>query len=164
MPAALERIAEVILLVVALRHGHGIVGRTSTACCLISAGASGDETRRAINAPADAVREVESRIYGVLQWPIGLIVHVVAWEGIFHVLAVAEVWLVLRLLAAGDQITLIDAFLLESAGRFVTIAFNSFPIDSALTKPVPARFRKSLDLAQPLASRSRSCDASGSSS
>jgi len=77
--------------------------------------------------PADAVREVESRIYGVLQWPIARIGRAVGWEAAFHVAAVAEVWLVLRLLPGGSRTTLIDAFLMESAGRFVTIAFKFIP-------------------------------------
>jgi hypothetical protein len=127
VPAALERIAEVILIAVALAGVMGLwVARTQPAVLSRLAPLATKLAGRS-DAPADAVREVESRIYGVLQWPIGLILHVLAWEGIFHVLAVAEVWLVLGLLAAGDQITLIDAFLLESAGRFVTIAFKFVP-------------------------------------
>ena len=39
----------------------------------------------------------------------------------------AEVWLVLRLLPGAADATLVDAFLLESAGRFVTIAFKFIP-------------------------------------
>jgi hypothetical protein len=77
------------------------------------------------HAPADAVKEIEARIYGVLQWPLGRIAHVVLWEGFFHVLAVAEVWIVLRLLI--PDVTIGEAFLLESAGRFVTIAFKFVP-------------------------------------
>lgn len=77
--------------------------------------------------PADAVREVESRIYGVLQWPIGRIGMALGWEAAFHVAAVAEVWLVLRLLPGGERTTLVDAFLMESAGRFVMIAFKFVP-------------------------------------
>ena len=127
VPAALERIAEVILIAVALAGVMGLwVARTQPAVLSRLAPLATKLAGRS-DAPADAVREVESRIYGVLQWPIGLILHVLAWEGVFHVLAVAEVWLVLGLLAAGDQITLIDAFLLESAGRFVTIAFKFVP-------------------------------------
>jgi hypothetical protein len=77
--------------------------------------------------PADAVREVEARIYGVLRWPIARICRALFWETAFHVAAVAEVWLVLRLLPGGEQSTLIDAFLMESTGRFVMIAFKFVP-------------------------------------
>ena len=127
VPAGLERIAEVILIAVALAVVMGLwVARTRPAVLSRLAPLVTKLAGRS-DAPEGAVREVESRIYGVLQWPSELILHVLAWESIFHVLAVAEVWLVLRLLPAGDQITLIDAFLLESAGRFVTIAFKFVP-------------------------------------
>ena len=71
------------------------------------------------------MREVEAQIYGVPQWPIGRILHVVSWEAAFHVAAVAEVWVVLATLV--PQVTLTEAFLLESAGRFVTVAFKFVP-------------------------------------
>ena len=77
--------------------------------------------------PADSVREVEARIYGVLQWPVSRILRALFWEAAFHVAAVAEVWLVLRLLPGGERTTLVDAFLMESAGRFVMIAFKFVP-------------------------------------
>ena len=76
-------------------------------------------------APADAIREVEAQIYAVPQWPIGRILRVAAWEAAFHVGAVAESWIVLRALVPAA--TLVDAFLLESAGRFVTVAFKFVP-------------------------------------
>jgi lysylphosphatidylglycerol synthase-like protein len=76
-------------------------------------------------APADAIREVEAQIYAVPQWPIGRILQVAAWEAAFHVGAVAESWIVLRALVPAA--TLVDAFLLESAGRFVTVAFKFVP-------------------------------------
>ena len=53
--------------------------------------------------------------------------HVAWWETVFHIAAVAEVWLVLRLLPGAAGATLVDAFLLESAGRFVTVAFKFIP-------------------------------------
>lgn len=79
------------------------------------------------SAPTEAVQDVEGRIYGVLHWPLPRVLTVVSWEAAFHVLAIAEVWMVLRLLPGGDSITLVDAFLMESAGRFVTIAFKFVP-------------------------------------
>ena len=77
--------------------------------------------------PEDAIKEVEARIYGVLGWPLSRLAHVGLWESVFHLAAVAEVWLVLRLLPGAANATLVDAFLLESAGRFVTIAFKFIP-------------------------------------
>jgi hypothetical protein len=92
------------------------------------------------DAPADAVREVETRIYSVPQWPLGRIAHVIWWEAAFHIGAVAEVWLVLRLLVG--SVPLVDAFLLESASRFVTIAFKFVPyrlgIDQTASEAVAA--------------------------
>lgn len=77
------------------------------------------------HAPAEAIRDVEAQIYAVPRWPLGRIVHVLLWEVAFHVAAVAEVWVVLELLV--PNVTLAEAFLLESAGRFVTVAFKFVP-------------------------------------
>jgi hypothetical protein len=77
------------------------------------------------DAPAESLREVEAQIYAVPQWSIGRILHVSLWEIAFHIGAVAEVWLILRLLV--PDITVAEAFLLESAGRFVTVAFKFVP-------------------------------------
>ena len=83
--------------------------------------ASWREVRRA----ADAIRDVEAQIYAVPRWPLARIARVGMWEVAFHVGAVAETWLVLRLLV--PDITLAEAFLLESAGRFVIVAFKFVP-------------------------------------
>ena len=58
-------------------------------------------------------------------WPWPRIAHVGVWEVAFHIGAVAEVWLVLRLLV--PDITLSEAFLLESAGRLITVVFKFVP-------------------------------------
>ena len=127
LPPALEQIAEVIVFVIVLAGIAGLwIARSQPALLsrfapLITRLAG----RSAV--PADAIREAEARIYGVLGWPLGRLAHVGAWEAVFHVAAVAEVWLVLRLLPGGANATLVDAFLLESAGRFVTIAFKFIP-------------------------------------
>jgi hypothetical protein len=127
VPAGLEQISEVILGVIAIAAVTGVwVLRTRPAVLSRLAPLVTKLAGRA-EAPADAIREVESRIYGVLQWPASRILRVVAWDVLFHCLAVAEVWLVLRLLPGGDQVRLVDSFLMESAGRFVTIAFKFVP-------------------------------------
>lgn len=77
------------------------------------------------NAPAEAIREVEAKIYAVPQWPASRIAQVILWEVAFHIAAVAEVWVVLSLLI--PTVTLVEAFLLESAGRFVTVVFKFVP-------------------------------------
>ncbi len=127
VPPALEQISEAILVVVAIiAIAGGWAARTRPAVLSRLAPLVTKLAGRS-DAPADAIREVESRIYGVLQWPATRILHVAGWEAIFHVLAVAEVWMVLRLLPGAEQLTLVDAFLMESAGRFVTIAFKFVP-------------------------------------
>jgi hypothetical protein len=127
VPAGLEHISEVILGVIVIAAVLGLwAARTRPAVLSRLAPVVARLAGRS-NAPADAVKEVESRIYGVLQWPTGRILRVVAWHVLFHCLAVTEVWIVMRLLPGGDSITIVDAFLMESAGRFVTVAFKFVP-------------------------------------
>ena len=127
VPAGLEQISEVILGAIAIAAVIGVwAARTRPAVLSRLAPLVARLAGRA-HAPADALTEVESRIYGALQWPASRIARVAAWDVLFHCLAVAEVWLVLRLLPGGDRITLVDSFLMESAGRFVTIAFKFVP-------------------------------------
>ncbi len=76
---------------------------------------------------AEMLRDVETRIYDVLRWPAPRLLRIALWEASFHVAAVLEVWLVLRLLPGGEGTGLVDAFLLESAGRFVTVVFKFIP-------------------------------------
>ena len=127
VPAGLERISEAILVVVAITGVIGIWAARTRPAVLSRLAPLVTKLAGRSDAPADAVREVESRVYGVLQWPATRILHVAGWEAVFHVLAVAEVWMVLRLLPGSELITIVDAFLMESAGRFVTIAFKFVP-------------------------------------
>jgi len=127
VPAGLEQVSEAILVVVAIVGIAGIWAARTRPAVLSRLAPLVTKLAGRSDAPADAVRDVESRIYGVLQWPATRILHVAGWEAFFHVLAVAEVWMVLRLLPGAEQITLVDAFLMESAGRFVTIAFKFVP-------------------------------------
>lgn len=127
VPAGLEQISEALLVAIAVIGVAGLwAARTRPA---VVSRLAPFITRLAgrSDAPADALREVEERIYGVLQWPASRLAHVTWWEAVFHAGAVAEVWLVLRLLPGGDQMSLADAFLMESAGRFVTVAFKFVP-------------------------------------
>jgi len=77
--------------------------------------------------PSDTLRALEERIYDVAHWPAFRIAHVSSWEALFHVAAVAEVWLILRTMPGGSQTTLVDAFLMEATGRFITVAFKFIP-------------------------------------
>ncbi len=125
VPDGLEQIAEVILAGVALAAVIAAwAGRTKPALLSRFAPMITKLAGRS-NAPADAIREVEAQIYAVPAWPIRRILSVSWWEVAFHIAAVAEVWVVLsQLLPAA---TIVDAFLLESAGRFVTVAFKFVP-------------------------------------
>ena len=73
------------------------------------------------------LEEVEARFYGVLTWPAATFARVLFWEGAFHVAAVAEVFLVLRLLPGGAAISLADAFVLETTGRLIAVVFKFVP-------------------------------------
>ena len=75
----------------------------------------------------DALQALERSVYDVARWPVSRLLHVSAWEGLFHVAAVAEVWLILRTMPGGERIALTDAFLMETAGRFITVAFKFIP-------------------------------------
>jgi hypothetical protein len=125
VPPGLEQISELILAAVAVAAVVGIwIVRTRPAVLSKLAPIISKLAGKA-DAPAESLREVEAQIYAVPQWPVGRIARVGLWEIAFHVGAVAEVWLVLRLLV--PDITIAEAFLLESAGRFVTVAFKFVP-------------------------------------
>ena len=63
----------------------------------------------------------------MLRWPAGRIAHACLWEAAFHAAAVAEVFLVLRVLSPGRPPSLIDAFVLETTGRLIVVAFKVIP-------------------------------------
>ena len=125
VPEALERISEVILAAVAIAAVIGIWAARTRPAVLSKFAPMISRIAGKSHAPADAIRDVEAQIYDVPRWPISRIAHVSLWEIAFHVGAVAEVWLVLRLLV--PEVTIAEAFLLESAGRFVTVAFKFVP-------------------------------------
>jgi len=125
VPEALERISEVILAAVAIAAVIGIWAARTRPAVLSKFAPMISRIAGKSHAPADAIRDVEAQIYDVPRWPISRIAHVSLWEIAFHVGAVAEVWLVLRLMV--PEVTIAEAFLLESAGRFVTVAFKFVP-------------------------------------
>ncbi|MFA5907568.1 MAG: lysylphosphatidylglycerol synthase domain-containing protein [Vicinamibacterales bacterium] len=127
VPPALEQLAEVIVVAILVAAVVGLWAARSQPAVLSRFAPLIMRLAGRASVPADAFREVEARIYGVLRWPFLRLAHVAVWEVAFHIAAVAEVWLVLRLLPAASGATLVDAFLLESAGRFVTIAFKFIP-------------------------------------
>jgi hypothetical protein len=124
VPAALEQVAEVIVLCVVMAGAIGFWVARSRPAVLSRLAPLVTRLAGRADAPAEAIRDVEARIYEVLQWPVGRLLRVVSWEALFHVLAVTEVWLVLRRLA---PVTIADAFVMEAVGRFVTVAFKFVP-------------------------------------
>ena len=73
------------------------------------------------------LREIELRFYGLLQWPLERLLRIAGWQVLFHVAAVTEVFVVLRCLPGSAHATWLDAFVLEAAGRLVTVAFKFVP-------------------------------------
>jgi hypothetical protein len=73
----------------------------------------------------DRLREIEIHFYALLMWPISRIARVFFWEALFHVGAVAEVFLVLHIVSGGA--TLLEAFILETAGRLIVVVFKFVP-------------------------------------
>ncbi len=127
VPPALKHLAEVIVMTIVIAVVIGVWLARSQPALLSRFAPLMTRLAGRTAVPAEAIREVESRIYGVLGWRMGRLARIGSWEALFHVAAVAEVWLVLRLLPGAADATLIDAVLLESAGRFVTIAFKFIP-------------------------------------
>lgn len=125
VPPGLEHVSEIIVAGVAIAAVIGVWAARARPAILSRFAPLVSKIAGSANAPGEAIREVESQIYAVPQWPIGRIARVGLWEVAFHVAAVAEVFVVLRLLV--PDITLTEAFLLESAGRFVTVAFKFVP-------------------------------------
>lgn len=111
-------LAGAVVAVWALRQQPAILSRVASAVARW--------TGRAATAP-DRLREIEVHFYAVLRWPVSRIAHAFLWEAVFHAAAVAEVFLVLRLLPVGRPITLVDAFVLETTGRLITVAFKFVP-------------------------------------
>ena len=58
---------------------------------------------RAARTP-EVLRDIETRFYGVVGWPAAAVVAVAGWQALFHVAAVAEVWLILSVLSGGQHV------------------------------------------------------------
>ena len=127
LPAGLRVGAQVILALVMTGGLMGIwIVRQQPAILSQLARSIARWTGRAATAP-DRLREIEVHFYAVLRWPLSRVMHVFLWEAAFHAGAVAEVWLVLTLLPAGRNATLLDAFVLETTGRLIVVAFKFVP-------------------------------------
>lgn len=73
----------------------------------------------------DRLREIEVHFYALLKWPMARIARVCLWEAAFHAAAVAEVFLVLKVISSGA--TLVQAFVLETTGRLIVVVFKFVP-------------------------------------
>jgi hypothetical protein len=102
-------------------------------------------TGRGTTAP-DRLREIEVHFYAVLTWPWSRLAHVAAWEGAFHIAAVAEVFLVLRLLPMGQDVTLVQAFVLETTGRLIVVVFKFVPYRLGVDEAGSAMIARALAL------------------
>jgi hypothetical protein len=122
------QVAAQIIIAAALVGGISAVwvARHQPAILSRLAGGFARLTGRAATAP-DRLREIEVHFYALLKWPMRRILQIAAWEGLFHVLAVAEVFLILRLLVGAREVSLVDAFVLETTGRLITVLFKFIP-------------------------------------
>lgn len=109
-------VAAIVGIVVAVRR-PAILSRLAQ----LTARLAGREARS-----ADVLRDIEGRFYGVLGWPATALWAAGGWQAAFHLGAVLEVWVVLRALSGGTA-SLADAFVLESAGRLITVLFKVIP-------------------------------------
>jgi hypothetical protein len=74
---------------------------------------------------ADRLREIEVHFYALLKWPVARMARVLFWEALFHIGAVAEVFIVLRVVSSGASLA--QAFILETTGRLIVVVFKFVP-------------------------------------
>jgi hypothetical protein len=92
----------------------------------------------------DRLREIEVHFYALLTWPAGRIARVFFWHALFHVGAVTEVFLVLRLVSSGA--TLLQAFVLETTGRLIVVVFKFVPYRLGIDEAGTALVARALTL------------------
>ncbi len=126
VPPVIERMGEAVVVVSGLA-ALLVLWMFRTRPALISR--AGHLVARAIgrSGSAEAFEALERSVYDVVHWPASRLAQVMAWEAAFHALAVLEVWLVLRLMPGGAAASIEDAFLMETTGRFITVAFKFVP-------------------------------------
>lgn len=76
---------------------------------------------------ATTVGSLERSVYDIVHWPAARLIEVASCQVAFHVLAVFEVWLILRVMPGGGGTSFVDAFVMEATGRFITVAFKFVP-------------------------------------
>jgi hypothetical protein len=75
----------------------------------------------------EKLRDLEDRVCGFASRHPGRLPRVLALDAVFHVLAVAEVWVVLALLT-GTWPGLLSTFVLEAVNRTITVVFKFVPL------------------------------------
>jgi len=77
--------------------------------------------------PAGGLKSMESKAYGYYASAKGRLGRMLAFETLFHVFGLAEVYAVMWMLA-GEAPSLLHAFILESAGRVINVLFRFVPM------------------------------------
>jgi len=77
---------------------------------------------------ATGLVDLEAQVVGFAARHPRRTLRMAAMDGLFHVAAVAEVYLVLALIAQDAPPTLLTAFILETVNRIVTVAFKFVPL------------------------------------
>ena len=125
VPPLLGRIAQATLAATAVAALLGVwTARRRPAVLTRLARLVSTMTGRA-SSSVDRLREIEIHFYALLMWPARRIARAFFWEALFHVGAVAEVFLVLQIVSSGA--TLLQAFVLETTGRLIVVAFKFIP-------------------------------------
>jgi hypothetical protein len=94
----------------------------------------------------DQLAHIEALFYGMIRWPMRSIASILGWEALFHAVAVVEVFLVLRLLPGGSATSLADAFVLETTGRLIAVAFKFVPYRLGVDEAGTALVARALSL------------------
>lgn len=89
----------------------------------------GRTSRFGLRSRVDSIRELEDRIHRFSSSYPQRVPQVMLWEFLFHVAGVAEIYVVLMLLVGGSpQTLLLEAIVLETVNRLITIAFKFVPM------------------------------------
>ena len=126
LDATLRLVAEGVLASVFVAAAIGVWLATQRPAILsrlaqLTARVAGHEARS-----PEALRDVEARFYGVFAWPPAVLWAAAGWQAAFHLGAILEVWVILLVLSGGTA-SLAQAFVLESAGRLITVLFKVIP-------------------------------------
>ena len=126
LDAAIRLVAEGVLAAVFVAAVIGLWLATERPAILsrlaqLTARIAGREARS-----PEVLREVEARFYGVFAWPAATLWAAAGWQAAFHLGAILEVWVILLVLSGGTT-SFAQAFVLESAGRLITVLFKVIP-------------------------------------